>query len=65
MVLNMMEYNIKSLILRTNMNRSEKNRKDKVKEMTTYLIKRKFKGVVTVDHAIEKIIRVHMKQRDN
>lgn len=47
------------------MNRSEKNRKDKVKEMTTYLIKRKFKGAVTVDHAIEKVIRVHMKQHDN
>lgn len=47
------------------MNQNEKNKKDKGKKMTTYLIKREFKGAVTVDHAIEKIICVHMKQHNN
>ena len=62
MVLNMAEYDIKSIILRTTMNKNEKNRKDRVKKMKTYLVKREFSGAVTVDHVIEKIIHINIKK---
>lgn len=36
--------------------------KVEVKSMTTYLVSRKFKGVITIDHAMERVIRTHMKR---
>lgn len=30
--------------------------------MTTYLVRREFRGTITIDHAMERVIRTHMKQ---
>lgn len=42
----------------------KKDRKGKEEKMTTYLVKRKFKGLVTVDYALKKIICTHMRRSD-
>lgn len=42
--------------------KNQKNNKTEVKSITTYLVNRKFKGVITIDHAMERMIHTHIKQ---
>ncbi len=47
------------------MSNQKRSRKDEVRRMTTYLVRREFKGAVTVDHAVKKVIGAHMEQSQN
>lgn len=43
----------------------KKNREVEVKKVTTYYVKREFKGAITVDLAVKKIISTHMNRSDD